>query len=310
MFLKKRLFLFADSKKYIKANCYQSQLLKTLARNYRLKIISADEISKGAKLKISPQDRALSVLRMRTLATLAPQLAVMLQEHPLWIYEQDPWQAFMDDSPYKGAYHEIASHLQVAAFLNTSSWWANHVRQQGFPSVFVRMGMLPEYCSLGKAWSKRSVDLGFQGTLHPHRKQFFDQLAGYGLPVKVMPSKPYDRFLKALQDIRIYIHTEDSPWIIDGISVPRNALWIKDTEAAARGCFSIRDYEEESAAYDIDEIPTIYTYKNVAEVPDLVETIMTMPLKERDERMAESVACMRRRNDWQTVIDAIEQKRA
>jgi hypothetical protein len=309
MFLKKRLLLFADSKRYIKANCYQSQLLKTLDRNYRLRIVSADDISNEVMPKGIQTDLALSVLRMRTLASLAPKLGAILRGSPLWVYEQDPWQSFMDDSPYKGAYNHIASHIRVEAFLNTSLWWANHVRKSGLPSVFVRMGMLPEYCKLGRTWRKRSIDLGFQGTLHPHRKRFFDQLAGYGLPVTVLPSSPYRRFLKTLQEIRIYIHTEDAPWVIDGKVVPRNALWIKDTEAAARGCFSIRDHEDESAAYAIKDIPTIFTYQNIAEVPALVDRIMSMAPGERDERMVEAVECMRMRNDWQTVIDAIERKR-
>ncbi len=309
MLLKKRLLLFADSKKYIKTNCYQSQLLKTLERNYRLRIVSADEISNGIMQRGFQTDLALSVLRMRTLVALAPKLGAALRERPLWVYEQDPWQSFMDDSPYKGAYHYIASHIRVDAFLNTSLWWANHVRASGLPSVFVRMGMLPEYCKLGKKWGKRSVDLGFQGTLHPHRERFFDQLAIYGLPVTVLPSSPYHRYLKTLQEIRIYIHTEDAPWVVDGKVVPRNALWIKDTEAAARGCFSIRDYEDESAAYAAEDIPTIFTYRNVAEVPAMVERIMSMSPDERDGRMAEAVELMRMRNDWKTVVDAIERKR-
>jgi hypothetical protein len=309
MFLKKRLVLFADSKKYIKNNCYQSQLLKTLERNYRVRIVSAEDISNEVIPKGLESDMALSVLRMRTLSALAPKLGSILQGRSLWVYEQDPWQAFMDDSPYKGAYHHIASFIQVAAFLNTSLWWTKYVRERGLPSVFVRMGMLPEYCKLGKVWDRRSIGLGFQGTLHPHRKRFFEQLSGYGMPVTVLPSSPYSRFLNTLQDIRIHIHTEDAPWVIDGMSVSRNALWIKDTEAAARGCFSIRDHEDESDAYAIDDIPTIYTYRDVDEVPTLVESIMSMSPSERDDRMVEAVKCMRMRNDWQTVIDAIEQKR-
>ncbi|MEK9569979.1 MAG: hypothetical protein VW124_13290 [Paracoccaceae bacterium] len=310
MFLKKkRLLLFVDSKKYIKANCYQSQLFKTLDRNYRLTIVSADDIFNGVIPRRFQTDTALSVLRLRTLDSLAPRLGAILAGLPLFVYEQDPWQSFMDDSPYKGAYHRIASHIRIEAFLNTSLWWANHVSESGLPSIFVRMGMLPEYCKLGRVWSKRSINLGFQGTLHPHRKRFFDLLAGQGIHVSVLPSSPYRRFLKTLQNIQIYIHTEDAPWVIDGRVVPRNALWIKDTEAAARGCFSIRDHEDESAAYAIDDIPTIFTYQNVAEVPALVELIMSMAPSERDERMIEAVECMRMRNDWQTVIDAIERKK-
>lgn len=215
----------------------------------------------------------------------------------------------MDNSPYLGAYEDIAANLNIASFLNTSLWWRNYIRAKGLPSIFVRMGMLPSYCRLGKSWESRPVDLGFQGTLHPHRKVFFDALAGAGLTVSVFPSRSYSSYLKMLHKIQIYIHTEDDPWQLEGTWTPRNALWIKDTEVAARGCFAIRDHEDESAAYGISELPTIFTYRDIAEVPDIVSHIQGMAPRERAERMRTSVERMRERNDWMTVVDALEGRR-
>lgn len=112
-----------------------------------------------------------------------------------------------------------------------------------------------------------------------------------------------------LHDTQIYIHSEDAPWMLNGKWMPRNALWIKDAEVAARGCFAIRDYEDESAAYDIAELPTIFTFREVAEVPEIIHRIQHMPSAERAERMRTSVERMRQRNDWMTVVDAIEGRR-
>jgi len=307
--MKRRLLLLVDSPRYIKANCYQSQLLATLKSVYRVDMVSADAIALGRLDGLENADRVLSVLRLRTLQRLAPILAPQLASAPVWIYEQDPWQAYMDGSPFKGSYEQIAAALNVASFLNTSRWWSDHVKAHGLPSIFVRMGMLPKYCCIGKPWEKRKVALGFQGTVHPHRKIFFDALAGMGVSVSVFPSQSYRAYLKTLHDIRIYIHTEDDPWCLEGAWTPRNALWIKDTEVAARGCFAIRDHEGESAAYDIAELPTIFTYRQVTEVPEIIASIQAMPAQERAERMSRSVERMRQRNDWMTVVDAIEGRR-
>ena len=213
----------------------------------------------------------------------------------------------MDSSPYKGTYEMVNQSLNVQAFLNTSRWWSRFVNDHDLPSSFVRMGMLPEYCVMGKQWQDRSINLGFQGSLHPHRKDFFDYLASQDCEVTFTPSVPYKKFLKRLNDMQIYIYNEDVPWTINGTLYARNAGWVKCVESAARGCFTIRDYEEESASFAIDEIPTIYTFKSRDEVPAILETINAMPLKEKNGRMQESVYLMKQRDDWMTVIHAMTQ---
>ena len=42
------------------------------------------------------------------------------------------------------------------------------------------------------------------------------------------------------------LHTQEECWVIIGLSVCRNDLWIKDTDDSASGNFSIRDYEDKS----------------------------------------------------------------
>ena len=57
----------------------------------------------------------------------------------------------------------------------------------------------------------------------------------------------------------------------------------------------------------MDAISTIYAYRDVDEVPILFEGVMSMLPIERNDLIAEVVKWMR--NDWQTVIDALEQQR-
>ena len=300
-----RLLLIADSKRYVLANCYQHQLYRTLRNKLDVAFVSASEILGRPTVVLDDYDCVLSVLRLRSLVDILQPLQSFLRERELFIYEQDPWEAFRDDSPYKGSYERIYRSLNVAAFLNTSLWWSRFIQGRGLPSVFVRMGMLPEYCNVGKLWVRRRIALGFQGVLHPHRKAFFDQLARLGTDVTILPSSAYKRYLRNLHTIRIYIHTEDAPWVIDGKPTPRNALWIKDTEAAARGCFAIRNYEEEAHAYGIEEIPTIFTFREIGEVPGIIDRINRFSETEKSARLNQAVQRLKARDDWTTVVDAI-----
>jgi len=302
----KRLLLLVDDRRYIRSNCYQHQLFTTLARCYRVRMMSAREVRFAPLVRVAAYDRVLSVLRLRTLVRLAGSVARLLGDRPLYVYEQDVWQAFMDDSPYKGAYGQLAAQLNIAAFLVTSRWWHDFVVARGLPAKFVRMGMLPEYCDAGPAWEDRPIRLGFQGTLHPHRRAFYAQLAQMGLEVETLPPVPYEAYLENLHRMRIYVHTEDAPWCVDGRMLRRNALWIKETEVAARGTFVVRDAEEEGAAYGIAELPTVVPFSSREAVGDIVAWIEAMDPQERRDRMVASAETMRRRDDWMTVVRAIE----
>lgn len=303
----KSLLLLVDDRGYIRSNCYQSQLAETLRENYRVRMLSLREIRTIPLVRVASYDRILSVLRLRSLSANLPAIARLLGGAPLHVYEQDVWQAFMDDSPWRGAYAEIAAKLNVSAFLVTSRWWCDFVAARGLPARFVRMGMLARHCNPGPDWDERPTLLGFQGTEHPHRRVFFNQIRSLGLTVDIFPSAPYEAYLEDLHRMRVFIHTENQPWQVDGKWLSRNALWIKETEVAARGTFSIRDYEDESAAYGIDELPTIFTFRNVEQIPNIVNRLETMPVRERRDRMVAAAETMRRRADWMTVVNAIEE---
>ena len=306
---KKSLLLLVDARSYIRENCYQSQLAEVLEQEYDVRMITLKEIKYLPFLPwANPQsyDRVLSVLKQRTLDDNIDAIARFLKDTPLYIYDQDVWQAYMDDSPWNGAYGRILAKLNVVMIMLTTKWWTDFCQARGVPATFVRMGMLQRYCDAGPSWENRHHHLAFQGTLHPHRKKFYDELTGYGLNVEFIKSRPYHQFLEALHDMQIYIHTEDAPWTVEGQVIPRNALWIKDTEAAARGAFAIRDHEDEAYAYGIDELPTIFTYRKVSEVPDIIAQIQDMNPDERNERMRTSAQKMFERNDWMTIVHAME----
>ncbi len=306
--MRPRLLLIVDSERYIRANCYQSQLAETLEKEYSVEIVSIFQIKAGIAFLKRPRhfDRILSVLRMRTLSENLGLISAYVRDAPIFIYDQDVWQAYMDGSPWKGAYARIQARLNVEAFLVTSGWWCSFIKERGIRSNFVRMGMLPRLCAPGPNWDDRPYQLAFQGTIHPHRKVLIDWLDSKGMAVSVLPSAPYDQFLRNLHQMQIYVHSEDDPWIIDGKSYPRNALWIKDTEAAARGTFALRNFDEDMISYGTSELPTIFSYDGQTDVAEVVELIRSLSAREKLERSRESADRMRSRNDWMTVVNAIE----
>ncbi len=256
-------------------------------------------------MRAARYDLVLSVLKQRTLFRYLNEISRFLRGQPLSIYDQDPWQAYIDGSPTQGCYGEFARQLNISSFMLTSKWWSNFCADRGLPTCFVRMGMLPRYCQKGPKWESREIDCGFQGTLHPHRKQFFDELSASGLPVTVLPSGDYSSYLSALHNIKIYIHTEDAPWQVAGKMLPRNSLWIKDVEVAARGCFAIRNWDEDFDAYDIESIPTIAAFRKVSEVKNIVEEIWSLPEIERQDRVNNAVQTILERDDWRSIISAL-----
>lgn len=302
----KSLLLLVDSAKYVQEHCYQHQLYYTLLKNYRVRMMSARAIKYYPFVRTTAYDRILCALRLRTADRLIQPLERLLGDTPFFFYDEDVWHAFIDGYSCKGAYHRIAKRLNVTAFLVTSQWWRNYAAKQGLPARFVRIGMLPQYCDCGPEWDTRPIRLGFQGTLHPHRRIFYDKMKECGLSVDLFRSVSYGDYLSNLHRMRISVHTEDAPWTVEGNAVSRNALWGKEAEVAARGAFTIRDYEDEADAYGIAELPTVMPFRRVEDVPEIVSAIEAMPSSERRDRIAAAVETVRRRDDWASVVQAME----
>lgn len=306
------LLWIVDSRSYISNHCYQRQLYETLASFFNVNIVSIRQIRLFGKW-VNPKnyDYILCSMRQRTLVEHLDTLGRFLSGRKIWIYDEDPWQAFLDSSEHKGAYYKIRDSLtthgvDIIGFLLTSRWWSEFIRSKGFRTKFVRVGMLPRFCDAGPDWKERPVSLGFQGSSKPHREKFFADIKDrFGLEVQTFGMTTYQKFMQNLHRIKIYLHSEDAPFTVEGQSISRQCLWLKEVEAASRGAFVIRNYEEESQAYEIKSIPSIRTFRNIEEIPEIVGAISGLDDLGKRKILHESVEIIRERNDWQNIVDAI-----
>jgi hypothetical protein len=284
-----------DSIEYARTNCFVHQLTCALNSDERVRTVALGDLQNYPR-----PEGVICRLKQRTLHRVMRDLAPVLGGVPINIFDQDPWQAYMDDSPYKGVYEQAIVCLNVRTFALTSPRWVDILREKGLPTCLARMWMLPEYCTSVPPFLDRTVDVGFIGSLHPYRKTAFDRLSDLDVNVNVMAGNalPYDQYLKALSNVRIYVRTEDSPIVVDGQPLNlRDGLWGRDIEIAARGCFSIRNSGAGSEAY-LDGINTVFIYDSIEQVPRLIRDIETMDPTYRQNLLDASVDCIRQSNGW------------
>ena len=163
------------------------------------------------------------------------------------------------------------------------------------------MWVQPRYCLRAPSFVDRPIAVGFVGSLHPYRMRLFEQLEALGIHVNVQAgnSLPYERYMQALSTIQVFIHSEDSPLVVDGQAANlRDGLWIKDVEAAARGCFSIRNSGAGTSTY-CDGLATVLTYDTVDEVPRLLAAIQGMDPQVRQATLDGAVGSIERSDRWQ-----------
>lgn len=291
----KRIIDLVDSIEYTTSNCFTHQLCRTLNR------IPGVETVEVASINVHKRpDLIVSRLKQRTLQRIAPDLARWAQDTPVVVYDQDPWEAFRDGSPHKGSYQTIYDNLNVVTFAVTTKWWSDFIVRHGLPATFVSMWVLPEYCDSGPPFETRETPLGFIGSVHPYRKELFSQLLDRDIHVSIRPGGlGYRGYLDGLSKIGCFVHSEDRPLIIDGEVTNLNVgLWIKDVEAAARGCFSIRSRGSGSETY-LGGIGTVMLYDSLSEVPDIIEGIMKIDPKERQRLIESTVDHIRKADRWE-----------
>lgn len=294
-----------DSIEYANSNCFQHQLTRALQHQPNIRTVSLDAV---ASLPYT-FDRVACCLKQRTLHKHAEGLSRWLGRVPVICYDQDPWEAFREGSPYKGTYENVMKHLNVEAFAVTTQLWAGFLTHRSIPSTFVSMWVMPEYCDKGPTYEDRPVKLGFIGTLHPYRQALVDELESkHGLLVNVQSGNtlPYPQYLKALQNIQVFIHGEDFPMVVDqGAMNLSDGLWIKDIEAASQGCFSIRNHGAGSGSYfsgfpvASDGLGLLRTYRDVSDVPRILEGIERMDEAERQDLIDRTVHYIRLSDRWQ-----------
>lgn len=283
-----------DSIEYTTTNCFAHQLHAALHEIGCVETVALSEAQRRPR-----PDKVVCRLRQRTLLRSLPLLKSWIGDAPVVVFDQDPWHAFMDDSPFKGTYHKAHGSLNVVSFAVTAASWSKRIIEQRMPSTFVRMGVLPSYCSSNPTYDSRTTAVGFVGTAHPYRRRLFDSLRDMGIDVRTQGNTlSYASYLEALSGIRVFVHSEDAPVVVDEEVVNlRDGLWVKDVEAAARGCYSIRNAGNDSEAY-LDGIETVRLYDDVREIPRIIEGIMTMDAAERQSSIDRTVEFIRRSNVW------------
>lgn len=292
-----------DSVEYVASNCFQHQLSFELSQKNVMMLTISELMTKGLPKNCH---KIISTLKQRTLFKRLFDVKKIVTNIPIVIYDQDPWESYKDDSPYKGAYDFFVKELNVEAICVTTKWWADFISSRGIPGKFVRMWMLPVYCDSSPCFDDRQVSCSFIGTLHPHRKLLFDQLRELNVNVQIQKGGlTYNDYLHKLSSIEVFIHSEDSKLSVDNEIVNLDSgLWIKDIEAAARGCFSIRNRGSQSETY-IEGIDSIILYDNSKEIPVILESIQKMDPYLRQHLLDSGVQLIREADKWKETVNTL-----
>jgi hypothetical protein len=310
-----KVLVIADSKGYIKSNCFQKQLhesIKVNVRNIEVDYFYLEPRNLQAINMIIKRKKiysfVVSTLRQRVLFNNIPLINKLIGCTPLKIYDQDPWNNYMDNSNTYDCYNTINSNFHLLKIYVTSQYWANYIsKNDKLSSAFVKMGMLPELCNLGLDQSARKKRVEFKGTLYPHRQQAFNEMIKHGLALK-FDSRilKYSDYLKYLSKLAIFVHDESGYWKCRGENVPMSTgLWVKDVEIASQGCFSIRNYHSDYQTYSLEHIPLIKFYRNPSEVKSIVEEIFALTHEESRKIQIESHQYIARNDNWKNAVGEI-----
>jgi hypothetical protein len=245
----KRVVHIIDSLQYVRDNCFQHQLADGLARACSLWSVSLQDLVRDPTA-LDGCDVVISCLRMRSLDQHRAEIGACLNGRQVVVYDQDPWESFKFDGACNGAYARVVDAMSVSSFAVTTHAWENRLRRLGFPSRFVRMGMLPRYCAGSPGWHERPVDVGFVGQLHPYRLELFQALRDKGVRVELLSGGGYQRYLAALSRIKVFVHREAGEHDIAGERVQyAEGLWAKDVEAISQGCVSVRNWHQDACLH-------------------------------------------------------------
>ena len=297
-----RLVQLVDTRAYAQSNCWQHQLLSCLRSQCDDHlIIEANSLSQH-NFVMPKADVYLSTLKLRTLNRTRERIQRCLNDRLLYVYDQDPWENFIDQGSCHGTYEWFRENVNVGSFILTSRWWTDYVASLGFKTTFTQMWLDSSLCDYGITWQSRPVTVGFMGTLHPYRKRSIEELQKMNVEVKVFSSKGYGDYLKTVSQMKFFFHEEaQSSWTIRGVPVGQNALWAKEIEIAAQGCFPLRQYEPEAEAYFASQIPGIKTFQSINDVPGIIQQALNDPLA--NERSRASVDFIKSHRGWFSLSD-------
>jgi hypothetical protein len=298
-----RVLYLVDSKSYITSNCFQHQLYNKIKNS--VDVIEIKQFLASKKSDFDKYNHIISALKLRTLSANIEQISYVAGlKKQFVIYDQDPWESYKKNGMWSGSYEKISEHVNVKFFAITTKWWADYVKQKGHNTKFVSMWMLPEYCSAELPYDNRKIELGFAGSIHGYRKQFFESIKHLNVYVE-QSSKPYGEYLKLLSTMKMFVHAEDCEIELSdgGIANLSNGLWVKDVEAAARGCFSIRNFKE--GFEDFSCIPSIKTYKNLDDLEHVINDIRMTSSKGRQVIIDAALEVIRSQDRWQETANTL-----
>ena len=298
--------VIVDSLQYARSNCYVHQLLATLDQRCSVRYYELADVRSGSRLE-KGSDRTLSLLKLRTIHRELDAVESFLDGTRTFFYEQDVWESFRDESPFKGTYDTIKRRMNLATFLTTSSWWSNFVVSRGIPSKFVRMWMLPQYCSAAPKFSDRKIDVGFCGTLHPYRRELFEGLRSRGIDVTITPQVDYRNYLATLSQMKVFVHSENFECTVDGEKISASPPRIKDIEAAARGCFSMRSFDDQVFTYGCESIETIRPFEDLDSLVTNIRSVLDRDPTRNDEAIQQGVEEIKSQGGWSDVIRALHE---
>jgi hypothetical protein len=297
-----KIIQIVDSHDYIKNNCFQHQLQSVLRENSDLSVVELNSVESVRDM----DGIVLSCLKLRTLYRSADILSRVLSDRQTFIYEQDPWESFFDGAGFPGAYHMINEKVKPVSFLNTSKWWSDHINDNNIPSKFVKMWVLPEYCSYGSDSYSRVINVGFMGSLHSYRAVGLEEMKKRGIDVEIVKfTGVYKDYLRALGGMRMFVHDEPPRWKMDGKIISCNSLWGKDVEVISQGAFCLRNREEESVAYGLRNNPLLIEFDGYDELAHLVNENLKLSDEEINDKIKKGVDMIREDIGWKSVIEAI-----
>ena len=300
--LKPKLVQIVDSLEYVLGNCFQHQLHKTLKDNFDLTTIEMKDISRIGQ----SEGRVITCLKLKTLNRRTDELSVHLRGREVFVYEQDPWESFYDVAACPGAYERIQREINPVSFLNTSKWWSDLINSKGIPSRFVKMWVLPDYCSYGRISQERDINVGFMGSLHEYRVQGLKDMKEHGVNVDIVKfSGVYSDYLSALQRMKIFVHDEPPRWRMGGDIIKCNSLWGKDVEIISQGAFCLRNREDEAIHYSLRDNPLLLEYEGYDELSHVVNSVLVKDPEEIDDLIRLGVDMIRSDKGWNTVVDAV-----
>ena len=153
----------------------------------------------------------------------------------------------------------------------------------------------------------RKYNVAFQGLVHPHRLEFYNNIEKNGIKIDLLKREPFFKFLKSVQNIKVFIYSDQKGLILNGKQQPLHGLWGKCLTVAGRGCFVVRNHDLAAEAYDVADLPTIKTFKNESEVIPLIKEIFNRSNEENDELISKTITKLKKRNDWQSIPNSVKQ---